>query len=99
MTACDGRDWIQLRSPDDSIGLNLQAEDWYRPPTWPERPDGQDKMMHLEIEVDDLQAALDVVIANGGREASHQPADRDESRIRVVLDPAGHPFCLFASGE
>jgi hypothetical protein len=29
----------------------------------------------------------------------HQPADRDRTRLRIMLDPAGHPFCLFVDGE
>jgi hypothetical protein len=28
-------------------------------------------------------------------EAVHQPADRDPSRLHVMIDAAGHPFCLF----
>jgi hypothetical protein len=30
-------------------------------------------------------------VAAGGRPAEHQPRDD----LRVVLDPAGHPLCLF----
>jgi catechol 2,3-dioxygenase-like lactoylglutathione lyase family enzyme len=99
VTATDGRGWIQLRDPAGGVGLNIQSEDWYRPPVWPEAPDAQHKMLHLEIEVDDLDAAIDLTLAGGGRIAPFQPGDRDPSRIRVVLDPAGHPFCLFVGGE
>ena len=45
-------------------------------------------MMHLDIEVDDLDAAA--AAALGARVAEYQPRDN----IRVLLDPAGHPFCL-----
>ena len=38
-------------------------------------------------------------VAAGATVAPHQPPDRDESRLRVMLDPAGHPFCLFVAGE
>ena len=99
VTASDDHGWIQLRDPAGGVGLNIQAEDWYRPPTWPEEPDAPTKMMHVEIEVDDLEAAIQVVVESGGRTAPSQPADRDPSRIRVMLDPAGHPFCLFVPGE
>ncbi len=99
ITANDGDGWAQLRDPDGGVGINIQAETWYRPPIWPERPDAQHKMMHMEIEVDDLEAAIDVVIDAGGSTAAHRPDDRDPSRIRVMLDPAGHPFCLFVGGE
>ena len=103
VTADDGQGWAQLRDPDGGVGINIQAEPWYRPPSWPEtahaRPDAQHKMMHFEIEVDDLTGAIEAVIATGGAVAAHQPDDRDPSRIRVMLDPAGHPFCLFVAGE
>jgi hypothetical protein len=56
-------------------------------------------MMHFELLVDDLEAAVDLVVDAGGTEASPQPLDRDPRRLRVMLDPAGHPFCLFVAGE
>jgi hypothetical protein len=48
-------------------------------------------MLHLEIKVDDLAAATDYALSLGGRLAEFQ-GRRD---LRVMLDPAGHPFCLF----
>ena len=99
VTTRSGDDWIQLRDPAGGVGLNIQAERWYRPPAWPEAPADQHKMMHFEIEVDDLDAALVTAVAAGGVIAPDQPADRDPGRIRVVLDPAGHPLCLFTAGE
>ena len=56
-------------------------------------------MMHFELRVDDVDLAMESVIAGGGCEASPQPADRDPQRLRVILDPAGHPSCLFVAGE
>ena len=88
ITARDGAGWLQLRQPDGGVGLNIQADDSYEAPTWPEQPGCQAKMMHLEILVDDLEAAVQLVVRGGGTEASHQPADRDPTRLRVMLDPA-----------
>lgn len=99
ITVNDGRSWAQLRDPHGGVGINIQAEPWYQPPTWPEKATTQHKMMHFEIAVDDLEAAIDSVLATGGTIAGHQPKDRDPARIRVMLDPAGHPFCLFVTGE
>ena len=48
-------------------------------------------MLHLEIQVDDLAAAVAHGIEAGARLAEHQP----QPTVRVMLDPAGHPFCLF----
>lgn len=91
--------WLQLRDPGGGVGLNIQSEPGYEPPVWPERPGEQAKMMHFEVLVRDLEAAVASAIAAGGREAPDQPADRDPRRLRVMLDPAGHPFCLFVEGE
>lgn len=95
----DPPDWAQLRSADGTVHLNIQGEAGYEPPTWPDEPGRQAKMMHFEIEVDDLDQAVSAALAAGGRQAAWQPPDRDATRIRVMLDPAGHPFCLFVSGE
>ena len=93
-------DWVLMRNPDGGIGLSFQAEPAYRSPTWPEQGDLQQKMIHLDVLVtpspgqspeEALAAALDAAVHAGGRPASHQPRDD----LRVVLDPAGHPLCLF----
>jgi predicted enzyme related to lactoylglutathione lyase len=99
ITARDGVGWLQLHNRQGAIGLNIQAEDADEAPIWPEQPGHQAKMMHFELLVTDLDAAVQRVIECGGREAPHQPADRDRTRLRVMLDPAGHPFCLFVDGE
>lgn len=99
ITDRDDGGWVQLRDPDGGVGLNIQGEQAYQSPRWPEQPDQQAKMMHLELLVDDLDAAVELVLDSGGTEASHQPSDRDAGRLRVMLDPAGHPFCLFVRGE
>ena len=93
-------DWVLMRNPDGGIGLSFQAEPSYRAPTWPEQGDLQQKMIHLDVLVTPspgqspeaaLAAALDAAVHAGGRPADHQPRDD----LRVVLDPAGHPLCLF----
>jgi len=87
----DGRGWILMRDPAGGTDLLFQAERTYRAPVWPEDRDGQDKMLHFEIKVDDLDAAVAHAVALGARVADHQP----QPRVRVMLDPAGHPFCLY----
>ena len=99
VVASDGRGWLQLRDPSGGVGVNIQAEDGYEPPVWPDRAGRQAKMMHVEVLVDDLDAAVRLVLESGGMEAPRQPPDRDQARLRVMLDPAGHPFCLFVDGE
>lgn len=98
VTRAGGSGWISMRDPAGGVALSFQAEQRYQPPVWPEEPDAQAKMLHFEIAVDDLEAAVAYAIAAGGRVAPHQPEDRDQDQLRVMLDPAGHPFCLF-TGE
>ena len=99
ITTRDGSGWLQLRNPQGGIRLNIQAEDAYEAPVWPDQAGRQAKMMHFEILVDDLGAAVQLVLDSGGDEALMQPPDRDPTRLRIMLDPAGHPFCLFVDGE
>ena len=84
-------EWVLMQNPAGGTGLSFQAEADYRAPTWPEHQDGQGKMLHLDFAVDDLDAAVAHAIVCGARRAEYQPLER----VRVLLDPAGHPFCLF----
>jgi catechol 2,3-dioxygenase-like lactoylglutathione lyase family enzyme len=86
----DGQDWVHIRPPDGGTGLSFQTESAYRPPVWPSTPDRQQMMIHLDIEVDDLERETARAVAAGARLAALQPQDD----VRVLLDPAGHPFCL-----
>lgn len=90
-----GSGWVTLSNPAGGVRLAFGARAWYEPPTWPEEPGALTKMMHFEIGVDDLAASIALIEAAGGSVAPYQPEDRDPNVIRVMLDPAGHPFCLF----
>jgi predicted enzyme related to lactoylglutathione lyase len=89
-----GAGWISMSGPDGGPGVSFQAERWYEPPVWPESPGHQTKMMHFEVGTNDLEAAIELVVRSGGQVAPRQPIDRDARELRVMLDPAGHPFCL-----
>lgn len=88
--------WAALQDPQSGLWLNIQAEDWYVPPVWPEDVPAQAKMMHFEVRVSDVDAAVGRATSFGAREAPSQSSGRDPSRLRVMLDPAGHPFCLWS---
>ncbi|MDG1368570.1 MAG: ectoine synthase [Acidimicrobiales bacterium] len=94
-----GARWAQLRDPERGVGLNISAESNFVTPVWPPSEGDPQKQLHLEILVTDVEAAAAIVLTNGGSEAAWQPGDRDRDRLRVMLDPAGHPFCLFVMGE
>ena len=53
----DEPDWVTLRPPDGGAGLSFQTERNYVRPTWPAGPGDQQMMLHLDIEVDDLDPA------------------------------------------
>ncbi|MFJ9608891.1 VOC family protein [Kitasatospora sp. NPDC101176] len=74
----------------DGLFIGFQRVDGYRTPQWP----GQDvpQQIHLDFEVDDLDAAEAMLLELGAVRPGHQPLGGD--RVRVLLDPAGHPFCL-----
>ena len=61
----------------------------YQPPSWPDP--AVPKQMHLDLAVEDLEAAQAEAVRLGATLADAQPAP---DRWRVLLDPAGHPFCL-----
>lgn len=90
-TGTDEPGWVILRAPGGGHTLNFQTEERYVPPVWPAGPGEPQMMMHLEIAVDDLEAGVAHAVAQGAALASFQPQDD----VRVCLDPAGHPFCLY----
>jgi hypothetical protein len=90
----DEDDWMKLTSPEGGPGLSFQTETEHVAPTWPAASDDQQMQIHLDIAVDDLEAGVAHALAVGATLATYQPQDD----VRVLLDPAGHPFCLFTSG-
>ena len=90
----DEPEWVTLRPDDGSAGLSFQLETEHEPPTWPTERGTRQMQLHLDIGVQDLEAAVERAEALGARCAEWQPQDD----VRVMLDPAGHPFCLFAPG-
>ncbi len=84
--------WSKLAAPDRSMKLEIQFDQHYVPPVWPTEPGSQQMMIHLDIGVDDLDAGVAWAIRCGATPADHQP----QEGVKVMLDPAGHPFCLFA---
>jgi catechol 2,3-dioxygenase-like lactoylglutathione lyase family enzyme len=71
--------------------LGFQTAPTFVPPVWPPAEGTPHMTMHLDFEVSDLDAAVDHAIELGARLASAQP----QESVRVLLDPAGHPFCLY----
>jgi hypothetical protein len=80
-----------LWSKESSVGIEVPAAvliaqrvERYVPPDWPGTA-----IVHLDLTAEDLGAAEDRAVALGAT-VPEQP----DPRWRVLLDPAGHPFCL-----
>lgn len=82
-------EWAALRTPEGML-LVFQAVEGYVPPVWPWKAGEQQQMAHIDFEVDDLQEAEAHAIRCGAKKAEVQYFDTST----VMLDPAGHPFCL-----
>jgi catechol 2,3-dioxygenase-like lactoylglutathione lyase family enzyme len=97
----DLMDWRIVKNDPDFVGIApmgdhveyfaFQRSPEYVPPVWPPQDGKQQMMAHLDVEVPDLDAAEAAAVQAGARVAEFQPQDS----VRVMLDPAGHPFCLY----
>jgi catechol 2,3-dioxygenase-like lactoylglutathione lyase family enzyme len=77
--------------PEGVAYLAFQSSPDYVPPVWPATGQAQQMMTHLDFEVSNLAAATAHAVELGAQQARHQP----QPNVRVLLDPAGHPFCLY----
>lgn len=87
--------WSRLGPGDGSTKMEIQFEEHYMRPVWPGAPNSQGMQIHLDIWVEDLRGGVEWATECGATEATPQSEGRDLDRIRVMLDPAGHPFCLW----
>ena len=80
-------DFVAIKT--DHLWLSTVRVADFRAPTWPDgtRP----KHIHLDLAVQDLEGAQEAAVMLGARVATFQPSP---ALWRVMLDPAGHPFCL-----
>lgn len=91
--------WEVIHTSDAFVGLSNENGLWigfqqvkdYRQPEWPSQQVPQ--QFHLDFAVENLDAAQQSAVELGATSATDQPSP---DRWRVMLDPAGHPFCLSA---
>jgi hypothetical protein len=79
-----------LVAPQGSVYVVFQQADGYRAPVWPPADGDQRPMMHFDFQVGDLDSAVAEALALGATLAPEQP----QRNVRVLIDPAGHPFCV-----
>ena len=84
-------EWVNLRD-GGTVLLSFQRVPDYRPPDWPTGQPPQ--QFHIDVTVDDVEAAESRVLELGATKHAFQPGDAEGEDFRVYLDPVGHPFCL-----
>ena len=82
-------DWVVIAKDERSFPRlafgNGPSE--YRPPRWPDPEHPQ--QLHLDIPVDNLEAAEELALRLGATRL------QDKGAYRSYADPVGHPFCLY----
>ncbi len=79
--------YAMLTGPDGpAIGFGRVPG--HQPPAWPDEHGS--KQFHLDLAVDDIEATEQHALSLGATLADPQPGET----WRVLIDPAGHPFCL-----
>jgi catechol-2,3-dioxygenase len=80
-------DFVALQGA--GVLLTFQRVADHQPPSWP--TGAVPKQLHLELAVKDLDAAEARLLGLGAAKADVQP---NPDNWRVLIDPAGHPFCI-----
>ena len=80
-------EYAMLTGPG-GLALGLGTLDDHEQPGWPN--EHGTKQFHLDLAVDDLDAGVAVCVELGATIPDEQPGET----WRVLIDPAGHPFCL-----
>jgi len=75
--------------------ISFQKNIDYKPPVFPDKPGMQQQMEHIDFIVNDLERAVMYAVDCGATIAGEQFSDY----WSVMLDPAGHPFCLVERKE
>lgn len=85
--AFESDDFCGVKVGDLWVSAQRSAD--HRRPTWPD--EGIPQQIHLDLRVGDLEEGERKAIEAGATKAETQPSPE---RWRVLIDPAGHPFCV-----
>lgn len=95
----NGSDWLVLRDSTGTNRLAFQQVAKLPKATWPEGPIPQ--QLHLDLSVPSMQdfnAQHERALALGAKVVRDRSNDPQEP-LRVYVDPAGHPFCIFVDAH
>ena len=89
----DKPNWVTVVTPQKTVYLAFQKQTELpvEKPVWPAQEGKQQMLNHLDIEVSNIEEAVQAAIALGASMAEHQP----QSDVRVMVDPEGHHFCFY----
>ncbi|MEU5183120.1 VOC family protein [Streptomyces longwoodensis] len=65
--------WVEIGPPGGGAGLSFQTEPLFTPPRWPSERSALQMMLHLDIEVTDLPAAVERAVALGPARPAPSP--------------------------
>jgi len=85
--AGDGENYAMLKT-ENGPALGLGKVEDYQSPGWPNERGS--KQFHLDLAAEDIDAETERLVGLGATLAEPQPGET----WRVLLDPAGHPFCV-----
>lgn len=87
-------EWVDIISPSGNVKIAYQHNENFIGPTWPDEPDKQQQMAHLDFTVknhEELQLSVAHAISCGARKTDTQ---FDPDKWITMIGPAGHPFVL-----
>ncbi|NJP39656.1 VOC family protein [Oscillospiraceae bacterium HV4-5-C5C] len=97
----EANEWTDIQSISGGAKIAFQQNPDYSPPVWPDEPDRQQQMVHLDFAVqnqEQLALAVQHALACGAVKANKQYGEAtspgSDSLWITMLDPAGHPFCF-----
>lgn len=93
-----GPTWVTMMMRDEAgaptrSNLAFQPEENHVRPVWPGEARDQQMQLHLDLAVAELKPAVEDALRLGATKADFQPQDD----VVVMLDPDGHPFCLYTT--
>ena len=87
-------EWIIVSSENgEGTPLVFQENKNYKKPIWPSTSGEQQQMIHLDFYVDHVEEAIKHALSCGAQVSEVQLSND----WQVLLDPAGHPFCILPS--
>ena len=84
--AYEGDGYAMLKGTDTALGFGSTPD--FVAPEW---PNPGTKQFHLDLGATDVAATVARCVELGATKPDFQPG---EGRWTVLLDPAGHPFCV-----